>query len=154
MLEKIFPKVADNEYKGSKVPLYVLIVITCVFTFRSLVHFLAPDSGVQMIASIMLFEGYPDPNRIIYMFSSLGGAMQLLMVIIYVIVMIRYRNLIPLVYVLLFIETVFRIIVGMIHPLTAEYFTTRPPGTFLDLPMLFISVIMLYLSIGHKSKLN
>jgi hypothetical protein len=42
-----------------------------VSLFRSTVHFLKPDSGVNSIASIRVFEGTPDPNHIIYMFSAI-----------------------------------------------------------------------------------
>ncbi|AUC13858.1 hypothetical protein BTO06_01240 [Tenacibaculum sp. SZ-18] len=144
--DKILPREANNDYQGSKIAYYTLILITIIFFVRSMIHFLAPDSGVQMIATIVKFEGNPDPNRIVYMFSSLGGAMQLIMVIVYAIVLFCYRNLIPLMFVLLLIETVFRKIVVFIHPLTPNYFESNPPGTYVDLPLFIISAIMIYLS--------
>jgi hypothetical protein len=49
---------------------------------RSLIHFLKADSGVNSIATIVLFPGDLDPNNVIYMFSSLWGTQQLITVVI------------------------------------------------------------------------
>lgn len=152
--DKIFPREANNNYNGSKIAFYTLVGIAVVFFFRSIIHFLAPDSGVQMIASITKFEGNPDPNRIVYMFSALGGAMQLIMVILYGIILFRYRNLIPLMFVLLLVETIFRQIVAFIHPLTPIYFESKPPGTYVDLPLFIISILMIYLSTRTPNALS
>ena len=84
---------------------------------RSLIHFFKDDSGVNSIATIVLFPGSPDPNQVIYMFSSLWGTQQLITVLIYAVVLLRYRNLLPLMYVVLIVEVGFRMIVGCIHPL-------------------------------------
>ena len=73
VLNKIFPSEANNGYGGSAIAFYMAFPFMAIFTFRSLVHFLKDDSGVNSIASIIVFPGSPDPNTVIYMFSSLWG---------------------------------------------------------------------------------
>ena len=47
-----------------------------VNTARSLIHFLAEDAGLNSIANIIVFEGDPDPNRVIYLFGSWNGFLE------------------------------------------------------------------------------
>lgn len=114
---------------------------------RSSIHFFKGDSGVNSIATIMLFPGDPDPNQVIYMYSSLWGTQQLLTVLIFAVVLLRYRNLVPLMYVVLIVEVGFRMIVGTLHPLTEEYYARTPPGKLLNVPLLVVCVSMLFLSL-------
>ena len=144
-LETLLPKEANNDYRGGPIALYTFCALAAVMLFRSLVHFLKDDSGVNSIATIVTFSGTPDPNQVIYMFSSLWGSQQLIMVMIYGIVLLRYRNLIPLMYGLFIVEVGFRMVAGTLHPLTEDYFARTPPGAIGNLPFLLIVVIMLVL---------
>ena len=97
---KLFPYDLNNQYKGSKLVKYGLYPIFAIYIFRSLVHFLAENSGLVGIATIKEFtiiDGL-DPNNIIYLFASLWGATQVSLTIILLILFIKYKNLIPLIY--------------------------------------------------------
>lgn len=146
LLETVIPENANNDFRGGAVPLYTFCVLIAITTFRSTVHFLKEDSGVNSIASIHLFPGDPDPNLVIHMFSSLWGSQQVIMVMVYVIVLIRFRNLIPLMFALMVVEVGLRFIAGSIHPLTEEFYVRTPPGKWGNLPMLVVSMLMVYLS--------
>ena len=149
VLDVLIPRAADNNYRGGRVPLYFFYALVAVTTFRSWVHFLKDDSGVNSIASIVLFSGTPDPNHVVYMFSSLWGSQQVIMVMLYLIVLVRYRNLIPLMWALMVVEVVFRLSVGFIHPLTPEYYARTPPGKIGNLPLLLVSGVMLALAVRN-----
>ena len=148
-LDVLLPRAANNDYRGGRVPLYFFYALIAMTTFRSLVHFLKEDSGANSIASIVLFSGTPDPNNVVYMFSSLWGSQQVIMVIVYLIVLVRYRNLIPLMWVLVVVEVFFRLGVGMMHPLTPDYYASTPPGKLGNLPMLAISLVMVVLAVRN-----
>ena len=148
-LNVLIPRTADNDYRGGKVPLVFFLALIGMTAFRSFVHFLREDSGVNSIASIVLFSGSPDPNHVIYMFSSLWGSQQVIMVILYIIVLVRFRNLIPLMWALMFVEVILRIGVGMMHSLTPEYYARTPPGKVANLPLLLISLIMIVIAIRN-----
>ena len=147
VLERLLPREAKNDYRGSPIALYTFCVLTAVMLGRSLIHSFKGDSGVNSIATIITFAGDPDPNRTIYMFSALWGTQQLITIFVFAAVLLRYRNLLPLMYVLLILEVCFRMIVGTLHPLTEEYYARTPPGKLVNLPLLLISALMLFLSL-------
>ena len=148
-LDVLLPRAANNDYRGGRLPLYFFYALLAMVTFRSLVHFLKDDSGVNSIASIILFSGTPDPNNVVYMFSALWGSQQVIMLMVYLVVLLRYRNLIPLMWALMVVEILFRLTVGQIHPLTPEYYLRTPPGKLGNLPLLLISLTMVGLAIRN-----
>ena len=150
-LDVILPAEASNDYRSGRVPLYGYCFMVAVMLFRSSVHFLKPDSGVNSIASIMVFKGDPDPNNIIYLFSADGGMVQMLWVMLYGIVLWRYRNLIPLMFAFMVVESCFGFVVGALHPLDPIYFERTPPGKLAALPKLAFSVIMSFLAVRNAT---
>lgn len=150
LLEKLLPENANNEYRGSVVALVFFCLIAMLMFGRSLIHFLKDDSGVNSIATIITFAGNPDPNNVIYMFSSLWGTQQLITVLIYGVVLLRYRNLIPLMWLLLIVELFLRMSVGVLHPLTEDFYLRAPPGKVGNLPLLVLAAAMLFLSLRHR----
>jgi hypothetical protein len=150
VLDKLLPREASNDYQGSPIALYGFWLLMAPFTFRSLVHFLKDDGGVNSIATIVLFSGTPDPNQAVYMFSSLWGSQQLVMVLLYLVVLLRYRNLLPLMYALVLAESLFRMVVGAIHPLTEGYFRSTPPGRPGGIAIMVLAAVMLILSLRTR----
>lgn len=128
MIDRIFPKEANNDYRGSPLAFYGLCLMTAVFTFRSFVHFLKDDAGINSIASIITFPGTPDPDRVIYLFASLWGGQQVITVLILVTVLVRYRNLIPFMALILMLEQITRVVAGVQHGLDPTYYEHQPPG--------------------------
>ncbi len=148
-LDVLLPRTANNDYRGGRAPLYFFYALIAMATFRSLVHFLKDDSGVNSIASILVFSGTPDPNNVVYMFSALWGSQQVIMLMVYLVVLVRYRNLIPLMWLLMVIEVFFRLGVGQMHPLTPDYYMRTPPGKIGNLPILAVSLAMVALAIRN-----
>ena len=151
-LDVLLPRTANNDYRGGRVPLFFFYALMAMATFRSFVHFLKDDSGVNSIASILVFSGTPDPNNVIYMFSALWGSQQVIMLMIYLVVLVRYRNLIPLMWLLMVVEVIFRLSVGQMHPLTPDYYLRTPPGKLGNLPMLALSLIMVVLAVRNTRR--
>ena len=150
----LFPSRLNNRYEGSKIALYGLYPIFAMYIFRSLVHFLAENSGLVGIATIKQFpitEGL-DPNTIIYLFASLWGATQVSLVIILLILFIKYKNLIPLIYLICLLDQCFRLISGYLHPLGQDYYINTPPGVISNLPVLLYLIFMFYLSLKGNTK--
>tara|TARA_B100000945_G_scaffold279944_1_gene246651 strand:+ start:45 stop:590 length:546 start_codon:yes stop_codon:yes gene_type:complete len=150
LYKRLLPDAANNNYLGSKIAIYGLAVLLIPLTFRSLVHFLKDDSGVNSIATILTFSGSPDPNTVIYLFSSLWGGQQLLFVFLAAIVLVRYRSLIPLMFSLFVVECFFRVVSGALHGLGPEYYESRPPGSIGTYVFLVYGVVMLYLSLRER----
>ena len=151
---KLFPSDLNNQYKGSKFVQYGLYPIFAIYIFRSLVHFLAENSGLVGIATIKEFpitDGL-DPNNIIYLFASLWGAAQVSLTIILLILFIKYKNLIPLIYLICLLDQCFRLISGYLHPLIEDYYINTPPGVISNIPLLLYLIFMFYLSLRGNTK--
>jgi len=149
-LSLLFPQQANNDYRGSKFALWLFPLLALAILARSLIHFLKSDGGINSIATIITFEGTPDPDRVIYLFASLWGSQQVIMAMLYGVVMVRYRALIPLMYLLIIIELCFRLISGSLHPLTEVYYLQTPPGSAGNIPALIIVSILLLLSLRRS----
>ena len=151
---KLFPFELNNQYKGSKIALYGLYPIFAIYIFRSLVHFLAENSGLIGIATIKEFpinEGL-DPNTVIYLFASLWGATQVSLTVILLILFVKYKNFIPLIYLICLLDQCFRLISGYLHPLSEDYYINTPPGVISNIPILLYLMFMFYLSSRGNAK--
>ena len=150
----IFPSRLHNQYEGSKIALYGLYPIFAMYIFRSLVHFLAENSGLVGIATIKEFpiiDGL-NPNTIIYLFASLWGATQVSLTIVLLILFLKYKNLIPLIYFICLLDQCFRLISGYLHPLVQDYYINTPPGIISNIPVLLYLIFMFYLSLKGNTK--
>ena len=150
----LFPSGLNNQYEGSKIVVYGLYPIFAMYIFRSLVHFLAENSGLVGIATIKEFpivDGL-DPNIIIYLFASLWGATQVSLTIILLILFIKYKNLIPLIYLICLLDQCFRLISGFLNPIGESYYINTPPGIISNIPILLYLLFMFYLSLRSNTK--
>ena len=153
LIDKLFPKQANNDYQVNNIALYVFYLLIAMYTFRGFMHFLADDGGINSIASIIIFpfaEGAPNPNNVIYLFASLWGSAQLITLAIFYVCMWRYRNLLPLLWLTVVVEIPMRRAAGTMHPLSAPYYEHVPPGAVSNLQLLAIASIMLVLSLQTK----
>lgn len=150
----LFPSKLNNQYEGSKIALYGLYLVFAIYIFRSLVHFLAENSGLVGIATIKVFpisDGL-NPNNIIYLFASLLGATQVSLTIVLLILFIKYKNLIPLIYLICLLDQCLRLISGYLHPLGEDYYINTPPGVISNIPVLLYLILMFYLSLIGSTK--
>jgi len=145
MIERIIPKQANNNYLGSPLAFYGMILFVLLMIFSAYMHFLQPQYAANKIANIIVFESTPDPNQIIYMVFSLWGLQQTSFVIFNVIILFSYRNLIPLMYLLWIFTWLMRpLVVGQLYPLTPEYTTGITPG-IAGLPVILSYLLIMLL---------
>jgi hypothetical protein len=147
-LTLLFPAQADNTIRGSRIPFYVFVLLAIIGTVRSFIHLLAPDAGLSSIAGLNLdFSGSSD----VVFFGSQWGAEQLIYAIIQWIVIIRYRSLIPLMWLVQSLETFLRMFVAHIKPIT---FMHTPPGAIQDKIYIPLSLGMALYALLSASKRN
>jgi hypothetical protein len=92
---------AQNNYQGHKAVLVIVVLLAVVSTLRSLIHIFLPDGGSNTIAGLAI-PG--DANSAVIFIFAWTGLYQLLFATVLWIVLIRYRNLIPLMILLMFFE--------------------------------------------------
>jgi hypothetical protein len=136
----LLPEKADNTFSGRKLPILLFAIITLFSLVRSLIHLLSPDGGAGSIAGMDLSLAGAD--GIIFAFALWGSA-QLIYALIQLLVLLRYRALIPLMYLLLIVETLLRILVGSMKPVG---FAHTPPGALGNQILLPLALGMLVLS--------
>ena len=146
ILETLFPARADNNLRGSKWPLYLFILVAAIGLVRSCIHIFSPDGGAGSIAGMdMAITG---ANEVIFAFALWGSA-QLIYALLQWIVILRYRSLVPLMWLVQFLETLGRMLVGHLKPVT---FAHTPPGAYQNYIYLVLSAAMLSLSLWNSSK--
>ena len=96
MFEILFPKSADNNYKGYKLVFYLFIPFLLLMTWRSIIHMSFEEFGLHDIANVKILTGNRNPMPLIYAFFSAWGLIQLIFCAFAWIIVIRYRSLIPL----------------------------------------------------------
>ena len=152
LINKILPETINNDFNGSKIALYGFYPILAMMIFRSLTHFLSESAGLVNIANINilpLIDGI-DPNNLVYLFASLWGASQLILTLLIIVVFLKYKSLLPLLWIILIIDILFRFVSGSIHPLTEEYYSAVPPGRLSQVPLLAYGTLMFFLSIKNN----
>ena len=146
---KILPAVIDNHYRGLKISQYAFFVIMAVTLVRSLIHVFAPDGGAQSIATIPLDSYSAEAASTVILMFSLWGLSQLLMGIVYFGVSLKYRSLIPAMYVLLIFEYAMRFIIGQAKPIVT---TATAPGSIGNWIMVPVCIVLLVLSLIKPNK--
>jgi hypothetical protein len=117
VLNRILPARIDNRYRGHPVGLWLFVPIALIKLSQSLTHLLKHDGGAQSISTIPL-DTYPTSaaQNIIGVFARMGLE-QLLLASIFLLVLLRYRALIPLMYLLIVAHYVGGKIVAQLKPL-------------------------------------
>jgi hypothetical protein len=146
LLEILLPAKIDNVIRGTKIPFYIFALYAIVSTVRSCIHLLSPDGGAGTIAGMDLSVAGAD--GIIFAFA-LWGSSQLLFAIIQLLTVIRYRSLIPFMWLMLALEVLLRELVGKMKPIT---FAHTPPGAIGNQIILPLAVVMVVWSLWSGSK--
>ena len=148
----LFPD-AKNDYKGFKAVVVVVVLLAVVSTARSLIHIFFPDGGSHAIAGLVI-PG--DANSAVIFTFAWTGLYQLLFAVILWIVLVRYRNLIPLMILLMFFEEVGMLLIPLFKPIASSLVTHTPPEAMGNKLLLPISLILFFISLiaapEHKSK--
>jgi hypothetical protein len=142
----LLPSKIDNTIRGWKLPVYVFALYAIISTVRSFIHLLSADGGAGTIAGMDLTVAGAD--GIIFAFA-LWGSSQLLFAIIQLLVVFRYRSLVPFMYLMLILEVLLRELVGHMKPVT---FAHTPPGAIGNQLILPFAALMLVLSLWSARK--
>jgi len=144
LLQRVFPPALDNRFPGHRIALYAFYALTAVTLWRSQHHLFAHDGGAQSIASIPL-DTYSDSgaDTVVGIFA-LWGLSQLIIGLIYLLVAIRYRSLIPLLYVLFTLEYAMRFWVGTNKAIET---VGSAPGSVINLPFMIAGAVLFALSV-------
>jgi hypothetical protein len=137
---KLVPFVPEkrNQYEGYKTVIYITVFLAFVSTVRSLIHIFLPDGGAGVIAGIDLSGSLR--GVVIFTFAW-AGLYQLIFAIVQWIVLIRYREFLPILLILMFIEQLALFLIPIFKPISKTVLAYTPPeaiGNKILLPFVFL----------------
>ena len=116
-MSRLLPARIDNRYRGHVLALWLFVPVALQRVALGLTHLLKADGGAQSISTIPL-DSYPPAaaQNVIGLFARMGLE-QLLFGALCLLVLLRYRALIPFMYLLIVAHYLASRVVGQIKPL-------------------------------------
>lgn len=148
MLKNFLPPTINNNYKGNKIALWFFYLITAVTVVRSLIHIFKQDGGAQSIATIPLDTFTESGAAVVILIFAYWGLSQLMFGIVQVIVAIRYKSLIPLMYLMLVLEWGTRLLISLYKPIET---VGQAPGGVGNMVLPFVCLVLFFLSIKEQN---
>ena len=145
-MKKIIPDTIENRIPNNKFVFYFTWLLVAFNFFRSLEHIFNEDGGAESIAGIPL-ESYSSEavNNIISIFAQWGFS-QLVLACILLLVVLKMREFIPLMLLIIALENILRGAVGLYKPLILG---DAPPGAVS--PMIgLVTFTVFFISIREK----
>ena len=147
ILRRFFPKVMDNRFRGRKLALWLFCPLLLMNLVIAITGIFARDGGAQSADGIPLDRfGGGGAQAVIGVIALLGLA-KLLLWLLGVLALFRYRAMIPLMFLLIVIDQLARKGVMQLKPILHVGTST---GSFVNLAILAVSVIGLVLSVQGK----
>lgn len=132
----------QNHYEGYTFVVFVTVLLASASTARSLIHLVLPDGGAGVIAGLDLSG--PLASAVIYTFAW-AGLYQLLFVIVQWLVLLRYREFLPVVLLLMVFEQFVLFVIPLFKPISATVLTRTPPEAIAN-KLLLPGVLILFLA--------
>jgi len=151
MWHKILPDVVDNNYRGNKIALWFFYLIAIVTIVRSCIHIFKDDGGAQSIATIPLDSYVQGGAEAVIFIFAYWGLSQLMFGLLQGIVALKYRSLIPLMYLFLLFEYVARFGISFFKSIET---TGQAPGGIANYILPILLTIMFFLSLRDKQVLT
>ena len=146
-MKKLIPKTIENNIPSNKFVYYFCWLLVAFNLFRSLEHIFSEDGGAESIAGIPLSSYSPDAaNNIVSIFAQWGFS-QLVVACILLLVVLKIRELIPLMLLIIALENLFRAGIGFYKPLIIS---ADPPGALSPLIGL-VTLIFFLISIKENN---
>jgi hypothetical protein len=145
---RILPQPIDNTYKGQKPALWLFGFVLLIKIVQSIVILINGGSVVKGADGIPLDTFSPDAAYTIVALFALTSLYRLIICLLGVIALIRYRSMITFMFAILAIEYLARQLIFNLYPLGS---TGTPPGPIVNLVLFLISVIGFGLSLWRRN---
>jgi hypothetical protein len=150
MLNRIFPKQLDDRYRGHKLALWLLYPLTFMNVGIALVGIFSKDGGAQSADGIPLDTFVAGGAETVIAVVAILGLAKLLLGLLGVLALFRYRAMIPLVFVIIVVDQLGRKGIGLMKPIVR---VGTPTGVFVNLVIIALSLAGLFLSLRGKAYL-
>ena len=147
VFSRLFPTRIDNTYHGSRIALWILGLMVAVRTMQS-VMILVNGASIAQSADGIPLETYPAAaaQTIVALFA-LSAVNRLVISLICVVVLVRYRRAVPLMFLLLLVTYAAGQLVGRVIPIVR---VGQPPAVVVNLTLLGLTILGLVLSLWKR----
>lgn len=147
MSNRLFPLPADNTYHGPKLALWVFGLVVLMKAGISLGSIFNGRTAASSADGIPLDSFTPGGAQTVLSLFALLGLANLIICVVCIVVLVRYRTLIPIMFVLLVLQHLGRYLILHFLPVPR---TGAPPGTVINLVLLGGMIIGLALSLRSR----
>jgi hypothetical protein len=151
MLDQLLPPHVDNTYHGYKLALWLFAALVFVKLTISLNAIFNGHMVASSADGIPLDTFTPAGARAVVSLFAAWGLSQLIICLLCIFVLARYRAMIPFMFALLLLEHLSRRLIFQVMPIVR---TGRPPGFFVNLILLALMVVGLALSLRSHDNLQ
>ncbi len=147
MLNPFLPRQADNSYQGHKLGLWLFVVLVLLKTVIGLNSIINGDVVASSADGIPLHTYTPAGAQTVVSMFALSGLRQLTFCVVSIVVLLRYRTLIPFLFALLLLEHLGRLLILQVLPISR---TAAPPGAVVSMVLMTLTITGLALSLWRR----
>ena len=150
MLNRIFPEQFDNRYRGHRFALWLFFPITFVNVAIALVAIFRKDGGAQSADGVPLDAFVAGGAQTVIGIVAILGLTKLLLGLLSVLALVRYRSMIPLMYIIVVADQLGRKGIGLMKPIAH---IGAPTGGFVNLAIITLGIVGLILALRGRGYL-
>lgn len=150
MFNQLLPARIDNTYRGHKPALWFLALVVFMKGAISLVS-IFNGHGATTADGIPLATFTPDAAQTVVTLFALLGLAQLMIPLVGILVLVRYRAMVPLTFTLLLLEHLSRKLILYIMPIVRD---GSPPGSIVSLVLIAMMIVGLALSLWSRDNVR
>jgi hypothetical protein len=147
MVDRLLPQRIDNTYRGSRLALWLFALLLFMKSAMSLNSIFNGYSVASSADGIPLDTYPPAAARTIVSLFAIWGLGHLVICVLGVLVLVRYRSLIPFMFGLLLVEHLSRKLILQFLPSPR---TGTPPASAINLGLLALMIVGLALSLWRR----
>ena len=147
MFEKIFPQPIDNTYRGARVALGLFGLVVAVRIIQSLSVIFNGHSTATSADGIPLDTYSPAAAQTAVALFAQGSLWRLTLCSMCVLVLVRYKSAIPLMFLLLLLNYLAAQAIYQLYPLPR---TGTPPGPIVNFVLFVLTVVGLILALRTR----
>jgi hypothetical protein len=144
LIEQLLPQRVDNTYRGYKLALWLFALVVLMKVAMSL-NSIFNGHMVASSADGIPLDTFPTAaTQTVVALFAIWGLAHLMICMLCIVVLARYRSMVPLMLALLLLEHLSRRVILQVIPIVR---TGTPPGLFVTLTLLALMIVGLALSL-------
>ena len=151
MINQLLPQRIDNTYRGHKLALWLLSLLLFMRVVMSLNVIFNSYVTLSTADGVPLETYTPAAARTAVSLFALLGLSNLMICLVGILALVRYRSMVPLMFALLLLQQVSARLINLLMPIVR---TGTPPGFYINLGLLALMIVGLALSLHTRGDLR